>query len=125
MATYSHTIKLVEGDTLPELFIKLKDANAGEPNANNYDPENPNTWATIMLTGASVKLKIRKQGSTTLKTEIDCDVWDAVNGQILVAFPDGTWDEGGTFEGEVEVTFSTGGKQTVHSLIKFKVRGDF
>lgn len=124
MAKYSHTIKLVEGDTLPELFIKLKDANAGEPNQ-PYDPEDPNTWATVALVGASVKLKIRKLGSSTLKSEIDCDVWDGPNGQILVYFPEGTWDEAGTFEGEVEVTFSTGGKQTVHSLIKFKVRGDF
>jgi len=31
----------------------------------------------------------------------------------------------GTYEGEIEITFSGGGKQTVNDLVKFKVRDDF
>ena len=31
----------------------------------------------------------------------------------------------GTFEGEIEITFSNGGIHTVYDLVKLKVRSDF
>ena len=40
-------------------------------------------------------------------------------------FPTGTLDAAGTFEAELEITFSTGDIQTINDLIKLKVRSDF
>jgi hypothetical protein len=34
-------------------------------------------------------------------------------------------DAAGTFEGELEITISSGGIQTVYDLVKLKVRSDF
>jgi hypothetical protein len=34
-------------------------------------------------------------------------------------------DTAGTFEAEIEITFASGGIQTVNDLIKLKVRSDF
>jgi hypothetical protein len=36
-----------------------------------------------------------------------------------------TFSAAGTYEGEVEITHSNGGIQTVYDLVKFKVRDDF
>jgi hypothetical protein len=44
---------------------------------------------------------------------------------VVTDFPAGTLDTAGTFEGEIEITFSSGGVQTVYDLIKLKVRSDF
>ena len=77
------------------------------------------------MSGASVKLRLRELGSTTVKSTLTCTVSDATNGKVTTDFPTGTLDTAGTFEGELEITFSSGGKQTVNDLIKFKVRSDF
>jgi hypothetical protein len=52
-------------------------------------------------------------------------VTDGSNGKVATNFPAGTLDTAGTFEGELEITFQSGGVQTVNDLIKFKVRSDF
>ncbi len=121
---YSETINLVKGDTLPELKFTLKDSNQGVE-GKRLDPNNSDTWAPIPLDTASVVLRIREVGSTTVKTSLTCAVSDAASGQVFTNFPEGTLDKEGTFEGELELTFDNGGKQTVHDLIKLKVRGDF
>lgn len=121
---YSDTINLVKGDTLPELKFTLKDSNQAAE-GKRLDANNSDTWAPIPLNGASVVLRIREVGSTTVKTSLSCIVSDAASGQVFTDFPEGTLDKEGTFEGELELTFDDGGKQTVHDLIKLKVRGDF
>lgn len=121
---YSSTLSLVTGDTLPELTFTLKDSNTAASGL-TLDENNDATWAAINLAGASVKLRLRELGSTTVKSTLTCSVSDASNGKVVTDFPAGTLDTAGTFEGELEITFSSGGKQTVNDLIKFKVRSDF
>ena len=121
---YSDTLSLVTGDTLPELTFTLRDSNAAA-SGQTLDPNNSATWAPINVTGASVKLRLRELGSTTVKSTLTCTVSDGSAGTVITDFPAGTLDTAGTFEGEIEITFSSGGIQTVYDLIKLKVRSDF
>ncbi len=121
---YSDTIKLVVGDTLPELTFTLKDSNTAASGA-TLDVEDETTWAPINLTGATAKLRIRQVGSTTVLSTITATITSASNGTCALTFPTGTWATAGTFEGEIEHTTSGSGIQTVQDFIKFKVRDDF
>lgn len=122
---YSDTLKLVTGDTLPELTFTLKDSNTAAT-GQTLDPNNSDTWEPINVGGASVKLRLREVGSTVIKSTLTCSVvGDGSAGKVITNFPTGTLDTAGTFEGELEVTFQSGGIQTVNDLIKFKVRSDF
>lgn len=121
---YSDTLNLVTGDTLPELTFTLKDSNTAAQ-GRVLDANDSATWAPVDLTGASVRLRIRELGSTTVKSTLTCTVSDPTNGKVITDFPSGTLDTAGTFEAELEVTFASGGIQTVNDLIKLKVRSDF
>ena len=122
---YSETINLVVGDTLPELTITLKDSNTAA-SGETLDANDSTTWNPISLTGKTVKLRLRALGSTTVKATLSCTVTNASGGVVTTDFPSGTLDTAGTFEGEVEITTTSGGaKQTVNDLLKFKVRDDF
>ena len=121
---YSDTLNLVTGDTLPELTFTLKDSNTAASGL-TLDENNSNTWAPINVAGATVILRLRELGSTTVKSALTCTVTDGAAGKVATDFPTGTLDTAGTFEGELELTFPNGGKQTVNDLIKFKVRSDF
>lgn len=121
---YSDTLKLVTGDTLPELTFTLKDSNTAAAGL-TLDENNSATWAPINVTGATVKLRLREIGSTTVKSTLTCSVTNGSAGKVATDFPNGTLDTAGTFEGELELTFPNGGIQTVNDLIKFKVRSDF
>jgi hypothetical protein len=121
---YSETLNLVAGDTLPELTFTLK--NSHEAAAGKVlDPEDSTTWAAINVTGATVKLRLREIGSTTVKSTLTCTLTTPAAGEVSTNFPAGTLDTAGTFEGEIEITFSSGGIQTVYDLIRLKVRSDF
>ena len=121
---YSDTLKLVTGDTLPELTFTLKDSNTAASGL-TLDENNSATWAPINVTGATVKLRLRELGSTSVKSTLTCSVTNGSAGTVATDFPAGTLDTAGTFEGELELTFPNGGIQTVNDLIKFKVRSDF
>jgi hypothetical protein len=121
---YSETIKLVVGDTLPELVVTLKDSNTAA-SGKTLDVEDSSTWAPINLTSGSVKLIIRKVGETNLTATITMTLTDASNGVATCVFPSGTWTAAGTYEGEVEFTNSSSKVQTVQDLVKFVVRDDF
>lgn len=121
---YSDTLKLVAGDTLPELTLTLRDSNAAA-SGKTLDPNNSATWAPIDVTGATVRLRLRELGNTTVKSTLLCTVTDGTGGKVVTDFPAGTLNTSGTFEGEIEITFSSGGIQTVYDLIKLQVRGDF
>jgi len=122
---YSDTIKLVVGDTLPELTFNLKDSNTAASGA-TLDVEDSSTWAPIDLSGGSVKLRIRKVGSSTVLSTITASISSPASaGVCALVFPSGTWTAAGTYEGEIEFTKSDGNIQTVQDLIKFKVRDDF
>jgi hypothetical protein len=121
---YSETLKLVTGDTLPELTLTLRDSQTAA-SGKTLDANNSDTWAPIDVSGATVRLRMRELGSSSVKATLTCLVIDGDNGKVVTNFPTGTLDKAGTFEGEIEITFPTGGIQTVYDLIKFKVRGDF
>lgn len=121
---YSETINLVVGDTLPELTFNLKDANSAAA-GKTLDAEDSTTWSPIDVSGATVRLRLRKIGSTTLSSTLTCTITNGANGSVATNFPAGTLSESGTFEGEIEITFSNGNIQTVYDLIKLKVRDDF
>ena len=121
---YSETIKLVTGDTEPLLTITLRDANTAAP-GQTLDENDSNTWAPIDLTGATVRLRMRAIGSSTVKSVLTMAISNALNGVVTTNFPTGTLDTVGTFEGEIEITYPTGGIQTLQDLIKFKIRKDF
>ena len=66
---YSSTIKLVVGDTLPELNFTLKDSNTAAA-GKTLDAEDNTTWAAINLTGSTVRFRIREVGSTSVLSTI-------------------------------------------------------
>lgn len=121
---YSDTLNLVTGDTLPELTFTLKNSHTAASGM-TLDPNNSATWAPINVTGGSIKFRLRELGSTTVKSTLSCTITNAAQGQVTTNFPTGTLDTAGTFEGEIEITFGSGGIQTVHDLVKLKVRSDF
>ena len=121
---YSDTVKMVTGDTLPQLNFTLKDSSTAVTGS-NLDEYDSDTWAALDLTNSSVSLRIRSVGSSTIIKTIACDIVDADAGKVRASFVDNAFTEAGTYEGELEITFSGGGKQTVHDLVKFKVRSDF
>jgi len=121
---YSDTIKLVVGDTLPELTFNLKDSNTAA-SGKTLDPEDSSTWAAVNLTGGTVKLRIREVGKTTVLSTITATLSAPSAGTCTLIFPSSTWTAAGTYEGEIEFTKSDGNIQTVQDFIKFKVRDDF
>jgi len=121
-------IRLVQGDTRPQLRLFLKDQSTGTP---------------INLAGAEVRLVFRRVGDDAPKEVLVCNpapgTVDAagrvVFGEPYLTFGSGgraicDWtptalDEAGEFEGEVEITFGDGGIQTVEQLLNFTVRPQF
>jgi len=106
-------IKLVQGDTKPTLVCTLSDETTGD---------------AINITGATVLLKFRQVGSTTLTATITGVVTNGAAG--IVAFywtsqPTALDGPPGEYEGEIEITFSDGSIQTVYDLLKFKLRSEF
>lgn len=120
---YSETVKFVTGDSLPEVTVNLKDSNTAA-SGKVLDENDNTTWAPINLSGATVRMRIREVGSDTIIKTLTMSITDAANGKAATDFPS-TFTTPGVFEGEVEITFSTGGIQTIYDLIKFNVRGDF
>jgi len=124
MAFYD-TIQLVKGDTLPELNLTLRDSNTAAA-GKTLDADDVSTWAPIDLTDTTVALKFRALGSATLKSTIPMAIHSPyTDGKVFMQWPVGVLDTAGTFTGEVEVTYSGGGIQTVFDQLKFKVRGDY
>jgi hypothetical protein len=122
-------IKLVQGDTKPALIVSLTDEVTG---------------AAIGLNGCTVRMLFRAVGTYTTLAVLD--------GVLLLgnANADGTLDfaspfnvagTGGriqfnwgptdldqpadNYEGEIEILYPDGAKQTVFDLLKFKLREDF
>jgi hypothetical protein len=121
---YSANLKLVVGDTLPELTITLKDSNTAA-SGQTLDPEDPTTFAPIDITSGTVRVRIREIGTTTVLKTVTCTITDATNGVCTMLFPSDTFSAAGLYEGEVELTKADSNIQTVNDLIKFTVRDDF
>ena len=93
---YSETIKLVKGDTLPELTITLRDSNTAA-SGKTLDQEDPSTFAPIDITGGTVRVRIRKIGSTTILKKIVAKITAASDGKVRLLFPAEQFAESGLF----------------------------
>ena len=106
-------IKLVQGDTRPALVCTITDETTGLP---------------INLTGATLAMRFRAIGSTTLQATVPGSVTGAAAGQVAfypASAPAMLQGAPGEYEGEIEITFADGQIQTVYDVLKFKVREDF
>lgn len=107
MATY----KYVQGDTRPQLQISLS---------------NETTSTPIDLTGATVKLHFRAAGEDSVLFSRDFTVTDATNGVAVLQWQTGDLEvDAGAYQGEVEIVTSTGQRETLFDILKFKIREDF
>lgn len=106
------TIKLVQGDTAPQLRLTLTDTLNG---------------AAIDLTGATVTLHFRAAGTTTLLFSRQAVVLaPAANGIAVLAWNVGDLDvPAGDYEGEVEVVLASGLRETLFDTLQFTLREDF
>tara|TARA_B100001248_G_scaffold261527_1_gene253006 strand:- start:2135 stop:2509 length:375 start_codon:yes stop_codon:yes gene_type:complete len=121
---YSTTLNYVVGDMLPALDLTLRDKNTAASGA-TLDSENSATWAPINITGATVRLRLRELGSTTIVDTRTFSITNPTGGACTTNFSASTFPKAGTYEGEIEITFSDNSIQTVYDLVKFKVRDDF
>lgn len=104
-------IMLVQGDTAPSLVLTLTDQATGLP---------------INIAGATVLLKFRALGATTLTDTITGVVTNGAAGQVTFNWsPTSLSGAPGPYEGEVEITFSDGTVQTLVQPLKFSVRAQF
>ncbi len=125
----ANRIKLVQGDTYPQITVTIYDEATGKP---------------ADLRAAVVRLKFRESGATTLKATLTGSLiagFTDENGQAVYTPPpydeDGggggvifSWDAddlnaAGSYEGEVEVTFPNHRIQTVYDVVRFQVREQF
>nr|BAR25717.1 hypothetical protein [uncultured Mediterranean phage uvMED]BAR25760.1 hypothetical protein [uncultured Mediterranean phage uvMED] len=121
---YATTLRMVKGDTLPELTLSLKDSNTAAT-GQVLNQEDSDTFAAVDVSGGVVKARIREIGTTTILKTITTTITDATNGKVAMTFPADTFPAAGAYEAEIEFTKSNGDIQTVVDLIKFNVRDDF
>jgi len=114
-------IRLVKGDSGPDLNITLKDANTG-------DPADPDSWDPIDLSPGTttVTMKFRLRGSTTvLETFTLAKVDGGSTGKLLH-----TWNplslsvDAGVYEGEISID-ENGTVQTVTEVLTFRIADEF
>ena len=105
--------QLVQGDQAPQVQAVLKRSDDG---------------TVIDFSGGSCALKFRAKGTTTtLFTLAAADVGGNFEAGIAVFSFSGAQlsiDEG-YYEGEIEITYSSGAVETVFAVLDFYVRADF
>ena len=124
----SEKIKLVQGDTAPQVMVVVKDESTGE---------------VVDISNSTVLVKFRQFGNDTLKATIQCHLLPGLidaqgnvsieppyntpgaGGRFVIIWPEGALDTAGIFEGEIEITYPDGRIQTVYGLLKFVVRAQF
>jgi hypothetical protein len=106
------TIRLVKGDSKPVVILTLTD-------------ESTDSAFDLSPASVTVSVRFRKQNSTTLLSTIPCSlVNNGTDGKVQFDFAGGILDDvdPGQYEGEVVVTTSGAGTQTVYELLSFRVR---
>jgi hypothetical protein len=106
-------IKLVRGDTAPQIRLTLTDEVSNTP---------------INLIGTTVTLHFRAVGADTVLFSrpafINQDL--APSGVCVISWEDDDLDvEAGDYEGEVEIVRATGARETIYDILKFRVREQF
>lgn len=105
-------IRLVRNDTGPQISLTLTDESTG---------------AAINLSGATATLHMRDaSGAVLLSRPLTIPAPTATQGVAIIVWQPGDLDHPeGQYDGEVEVVFQTGMRQTVYDLLRFKIREDF
>ena len=108
----AETIKVVQGDELPQIVLTLTDDTA-------------NSVLDLSLSTTSVSIKFRKRGTTTtLSTISTTKSTDGSDGKVTFNFAGGVLDvDPGEYEGEIVINYN-GTLQTVYDLLKFRVRAN-
>tara|TARA_R110002167_G_scaffold68786_3_gene194205 strand:- start:2657 stop:3034 length:378 start_codon:yes stop_codon:yes gene_type:complete len=123
---YYETINVVAGDSKPDINLTLKDANT--PLAGlTLDPDDSSTWALIDITDPTVLVKFRLLGSSTILDTMTCvKIAPYTGGNCYMPWNVNTLNvAAGTYEGEIELTYTSGKTLTIFDRLKFKVRADF
>ena len=123
---YYETINLVAGDTKPEINLTLKDSNTAA-SGQTLDEDDSTTWAIIDITDPTIKVKFRLLGATSILDTMTCvKVAPTTDGKCYMPWNPTTLDvAAGTYEGEIELTYTSGAILTLYDRLKFKVRDDF
>lgn len=125
----ANRIKLVQGDTYPQINVTIYDEATGKPTD---------------LRQATVLLKFRETGSTTIRSTLTGSLTagftdengntvynpapydeDGGGGGVVFSWDADDLDVAGSFEGEVEVTFPNNRIQTVYDVVRFQIREQF
>lgn len=102
-------VKLVAGDTAPDMDVVLVDASTGGA----LDVSNVSDVVRFYMT---------KVGQTTPVTTVVCTKPNGgADGKVRVSWATGLTE--GEFEGEFEITFASGKIQTVYEKLRLSVRG--
>ena len=106
-------IKLVRGDTAPQIRLTLTDEVSGTP---------------LNLVGTTVTLHFRAVGADTVLFSrpafINQDI--AATGVCVISWEEDDLDvEAGDYEGEIEIVRAGGGRETIYDILKFRVREQF
>ena len=123
---YYDTINLVANDTKPEINLTLKD-NTTAAAGLTLDPDDSATWALIDISDPTVKVKFRALGTSTVLDTMTCvKVAPFTNGACYMPWGATTLAvSAGTYEGEIELNYTSGAIMTLFDRLKFKVRADF
>jgi hypothetical protein len=122
-------IKLVQGDTRPQLVLSLTDETTGN---------------AIDISAATTVMKFRATGSSTIISTMTATALPglvltdgAINsnspydvagkgGRCVINWsPTALSNPAGDYEGEIEIQFNDGTIQTVYDLLRFKLREEF
>ena len=123
---YYDEIQVVANDTKPEVNLTIKDANTAATGL-TLDPDDSSTWAPIDLSDPTIRVKFRALGVSSILDTMTCiKVAPFTDGKCYMPWGATTLAvAAGTYEGEIELTYSTGAIWTLFDRLKFKVRADF
>lgn len=106
-------INLVQGDTGPQIKATLTRSDTG---------------SVIDISGATTTLNFRKANTSTNLFTLTSQAGDTDSENGICIFVFGTNDldlAAGDYEGEIEVVFNSGTRETVYEIIEFNLREDF
>ena len=109
----STSYNYVQGDTGPQIRLTFTD-------------EDTNTASN--LTGATVTLHFRAAGADTVlfSRAVYINPSTASNGIGVIQWQTNDLNQDpGTYEGEIEIVRSTGLRETIYDVLKFRIREDF
>ena len=124
MAYYAD-INLVANDTKPEINLTLKDSNTAAAGL-TLDPDDSDTWSAIDISDPAVTVKFRALGASTVLDTMTCINTVPIDGKCYIPWGADTLAvSAGTYEGEISLTYTSGGILTLFDRLKFKIRDDF